>query len=120
MSNLFTQLEKERERQQASLEKVQPDKGATEKKPTQKVTQISKGLSKPLSKKISKPLSTEAIETLVFQLRKVNKSRVNADIPQAWKDRLDDMAHHLKVGKYDLLMFIIAWFLGEVEESDDA
>jgi hypothetical protein len=73
-----------------------------------------------VSKKVSNPLSTEGIETLVFRLRKIPKSRVNADIPQAWKDRLDDMAHHLKVGKYDLLMFIIALFLGEVEESDDA
>jgi hypothetical protein len=73
-------------------------------------TYLSKGLSKLLSKK----LSTEDIEDLTYQLRKVQKFRVNADVPLAWKDQLDETAHRLKVGKYELLMYIIGDYLGEI------
>lgn len=85
----------------------------TSQEPTQGVTQISKRLSKPLSK--SNFPTTEEIENLAFSLRKVTKARVNADIPHAWKKQLDDLAYRLEIGKYDLMLFIIARFLGEAE-----
>jgi hypothetical protein len=85
---------------------------------TQKVPQISKPLSRRISKKISKlsrdNLNAEAIEQLAFQLRKTPKARINADVPQAWKTQLDNLAHELQVGKYELVMTIIKRFLDEM------
>lgn len=123
-NNLFAQLEEERVRQRDTLSGSSPSQQEPsereEKEPTQKVTQSSKRLSKPLSKGLSKSssqnVSTDVIETLAFQLRKHPKFRVNADIPKEWKDELDDMAYRLKVGKYDLMTYIIAQFLGKLEQ----
>jgi hypothetical protein len=85
-----------------------------EKKVTYKPTQISKDLSKSLSKTIS----TDDVELLDFQLRKVHKFRVNADIPEEWKEELDTLGFKLKVGKYELVTFIIGQFLGKVKIKD--
>lgn len=76
-------------------------------KPEQKVEQLSKGMSTSIS--------TEDIELLAFELRKVRKVKVNTEVPEVWKDKLDTMAHKLKVGKYDLVMYIIGVHLGEVK-----
>lgn len=77
----------------------------------QKVTQQTEQMSKTPSI----PLSSEAIEALSFQLRKVNKTKVNAEVPESWKQKLDDIAHQLGVGKYELVMYMIGHCLGEVE-----
>ena len=116
MVNLFSDLQKAKAEQEQVLEHTTPPPSmpkAVIKTDTQKVTQISKRVSKRLS---NLP-STEEIETFVFQLRKTPKVRANADIPQEWKKRLDDAAHELGVGRYDLLMYIIADFLGELEPT---
>jgi hypothetical protein len=88
---------------------------------TQNPTQVSKRLSRPLSKRVSKPLSnlptTAEIEDLTYALRREHKTRVNADIPDKWKEELDDMAHRLRVGKYELLLFVIAEFLEKVHRK---
>ena len=126
MSKLFSELEKERLMQRDAIQDTTPSQDQPHEpvqvQPTQKVTQISNRLSKPLSKSLSKPssqrLTTEMIENLAFQLRKQPKFRVNADIPQEWKDQLDDMAHKLRVGKYELLTYIIGLFLGEIGENE--
>ena len=85
-----------------------------EKKVTYKSTQISKDLSNSLSKSIS----TDDVELLDFQLRKIHKFRVNADIPEEWKEELDTLGFKLKVGKYELITFIIGQFLGKVKSKD--
>jgi len=121
-NNLFSQLEEERARQRDALQDTPLSQGQPneqeQKEPVQVVTQPSKRLSKPLSKGLSKPIfqavTTDLIETLAFQLRKHPKFRVNADIPKEWKDELDDMAYKLKVGKYDLMTYIVAQFLGKL------
>ena len=84
---------------------------------TQNSTQASKRMSKPLSKKLSKLPTTIEIEDLTYSLRRDHKTRVNADIPDKWKEELDDTAHLLKVGKYELLLFVIAEFLGKVNRK---
>lgn len=129
MSNLFTQLQQTKQDQQAQarhLESVEdspihPDQNAAKieqnSPTTQAVTHLSKGLSKPLSKSMSKTPTTDAVETLAFQLRKIPKVRVNADIPAEWKQQLDDLAYKLKVGKYDLMLYLIAQFLGKSEQE---
>jgi hypothetical protein len=93
-----------------------PEEKKAIQKDTQKVTQISKSLSSFLSN----PPSTENIEKLNFQLRKIAKVRVNADIPLEWKDQLDDLAHTLRVGKYELLLYMIAVLLGKIEKQKSA
>ena len=112
--NLFSELQREKERQQATLK--QADAEQIQAKDTQKATQMSKSLSKPPSRSLSKLLTTDDVENLAFLLRRVTKARVNADIPHEWKERLDERAYRLKVGKYDLMLYIIAVFLGEVED----
>ena len=80
---------------------------------TQNLTQISKKVSTSSNKRSPVQPTTEEIEDLAYHLRKVNKVRVNADVPREWKDRLDDLAHQLRVGKYKLMLYVIAKFLGE-------
>ena len=75
------------------------------RKSTQKVTHLLRYLSKNLS--------TDAMEGLSFGLRKTPKVRVNADVPAKWKEELDNIAHEKKVGKYELLLYVIAVFLGK-------
>jgi hypothetical protein len=94
----------------AAAEEAQPV--ATEP-PEHKATYPSKRLSSFLS---NRP-STDQIEQLSFELRKVRKFRVNADIPQAWKDELDDLAHELRVGKYELMTFVVGEWLGTVKRK---
>jgi hypothetical protein len=126
MSTLFSQLQKAKEQQYQDLKRLEKplvapavpgektQAGVKSQTKIQAVTQ----LSKRLSKKVSKSPSTEEIEQLAFSLRKVVKVRVNADVPTEWKERLDDLAHTLKVGKYDLMLYVIAQFLGEGERSE--
>lgn len=82
---------------------------------TQKATYASKGLSKPLRRDLNSLPAMEAVEELAFKLRKIQKVRINGDVPPAWKKRLDDLAHELGIGKYELVMYIVGRFLGEVE-----
>jgi hypothetical protein len=65
------------------------------KAPTQHSTYLSKRPSKPLSKGLSKRPTTEDIEQLSFKLRKIPKSRINGDVPDLWKQQIDDLAHEL-------------------------
>lgn len=95
-----------------------PTPDSTKKKPsplpvTQLPTQTDTYLSKQIRKNLSTPINTDAIEALSFQLRRTPKERVSADIPTEWKNQLDDLTHELKVGKYELVMYIIGRFLGE-------
>lgn len=83
---------------------------------TQKVTQAPTQISNFLSKS----LRTEDIEQLNFELRKVSKVRVNADVPHEWKKLIDDLAHELGVGKYELLMYVIGLYLGKVKRKKPA
>ena len=85
---------------------------------TQNLTQISKKVSTPSHKQSPSQPATEEIEDLAYHLRKVNKVRVNADVPREWKDRLDDLAHQLRVGKYELMLYVIATFLGEEQPPE--
>jgi hypothetical protein len=98
----------------APVASAKPPKTPVRYPNTQKTTQISKSLSNFLSNS----LSTDEIEKLNFQLRKIPKVRVNADIPPDWKDQLDDLAHALRVGKYELLLYMIALLLGKVEKQE--
>ena len=58
--------------------------------------------------------TADAVELLTFKTRRSAKVKVNAEVPVAWKSKLDAMAYQLKVGKYELLAYIIGEFLDEV------
>ena len=83
----------------------------------QKVAQNVERLSKATSDTLDVSLKTEVVEELAFRLRKATKSKFNTEIPDEWKKEIDDLAHNLGVGKYDLGMYIIGSFLGKVERE---
>jgi hypothetical protein len=58
--------------------------------------------------------TTDVVEMLTFSTRRDTKVKVNTEVPEIWKTKLDDIAHQLKVGKYELLAYIIGDFLDEV------
>jgi hypothetical protein len=126
MSNLFSDLQKVKEEQAQILENATPPAPKAQKiqsvrdaqKVTHNIEQVSKPLSKGLSNNMSKQLTTDAIEELAFRLRKTPQAKINATIPIAWKDKFDDLAFRLKVGKYELLTYIVGVYLGEVERSE--
>lgn len=68
----------------------------------------------PLEEKSLALPPTEAVEMLTFRTRHAAKIKVNTEVPRAWKAQLDDISHRLRVGKYELLAYIIASFLDEV------
>jgi len=135
MSDIFTKLLDEQEKQQKQVSEVKAREQNKELAPqdnlAQKDAQQSEQVSKPLSKdkspqskvqerprenKISLP-SAEAIETMAFQLRKTRKTKVNTEIAEEWKEELDEITFQLKVGKYELLEYIIGSFLEKVGEK---
>lgn len=126
MGNLFADLQKAKADQEQVLERGIPlstkeDKplGRDAQKVAQKSAQVSKETSKPLLKGLSNTISQDAIEELAFRLRKTPRlAKLNTNVPLAWKDKLDDLAFRHKVGKYDLLTYIVGVFLGEVEQPE--
>ena len=132
MSDLFTKLMDRQADQEKQVNEVELVEQKAEKKNSddvaQKSAQKNERMSKPLSKGLSEPsnpvvktiefpLKAEDIELMTFQLRKQHKSKVNTEIVDDWKGQLDALAFSLKIGKYELLEFIIGAFLGEVEQK---
>lgn len=100
---------KEKKERKPTQDSTQKDTQNVTQHITQKVTQVSKVLSKLPS--------TNDIEALYFSLRKEQKSRINADVPQEWKRELDTIANELEVGKYELILYVIAQFLGKTKQK---
>ncbi|MBX3082090.1 MAG: hypothetical protein KF716_10690 [Anaerolineae bacterium] len=101
--------------------------------------QVSKPLSNLSSEVLSKPTdmqkiplsskehhlsaslpTAEEIEMMTFSLRKERKGKVNTTIAETWKEELDAIAFELKVGKYELLEYVIGSFLGKVGKKESA
>lgn len=125
MPDLFTKLMGAAEQQQQQLKQgeallLNPET-TQETKPSrnikEKVAQIPAQKFEQTVEQVSKPVSSEAIEVLAFQLRlrKVNMRKVNTNLPEEWKDEIEEMAYKLHVGKYDLVMYMIGSFLGKVD-----
>ena len=121
MADLFTQLQKAKQQQDEVLEQATP-LSAKEKRPLRRdahaPAQVSKNMSKPLSTVLSEKITQEAVEELAFRLRKTQQGKINANIPLEWREKFDDLAYRLKVGKYELLTYIVGMFLGEVEQPE--
>lgn len=126
MNNFFTELQEVKANQEKALQRVTPLSRREDRPPerdaqkvAQKTAQLSKGMSKPLSKKMSNAITQDAVEELAFQLRKTTaRAKLNTTIPLEWKEKFDDLAFRLKVGKYELLTYIVGVFLGEVEQPE--
>lgn len=130
MSNLFSDLQRVKEEQVHTLQSSNLPSTKEQKtlsgRDAQKVAQnneqvskpLSKGLSKSLGRVLSNGLSPDAIEELGFRLRKVPQTKINATIPTEWKEKFDRLAFQLKVGKYDLLMYVVGVLLGEVDQPE--
>lgn len=119
MSNLFTDLQKVKAEQEQVLTSsvAAPIPKPEEKKEqvAQKTAQPSEQVSKRMSKSLSKSITQDAVEELAFSLRKTPQSKLNANVPIAWKDKLDDLAFRLKVGKYELVTYLVGVCIGEVD-----
>lgn len=121
MADLFTQLQQAKEQQTQELQRVTPLPEKAEKTPersAQKVAQKTAHVSKSASKQLSNKITQAAVEELAFQLRRTPQAKINANVPLAWKEKLDELAYRLKVGKYELLTYIVGAFLGEVEPPE--
>ena len=122
MSNLFSDLEKVTAEQKSVLAGGKPTKAKKKREEERGSTQYStqRATQYPTRKvtHLLKDLNTEEIEKFAFDLRKKPKVRVNADVPAEWKDQLDSLAHQLKVGKYELLLYMIAFSLGKVQREE--
>ena len=93
------------------------EKAGVTQKPTQRVTQKVTQISNPADEQFSRLPSTEEVEDLSYTLRKIPKIRVNADVPPDWKDQLDEIAYQLRVGKYELMLYVIGQFLGQAKRN---
>ena len=58
--------------------------------------------------------SADDVERMVFECRKVDKTRFNGDVPQEWKDEIDAYSDKIGVGKYNMLMYAVGKFLGKL------
>ena len=133
--NLFTELNQESEKQKQQAQqsdntnmKSKPRRLPKGIKPKTKSSGKQGGVSVEgmintqnptyLRKPLRKGLRTEAIEAFSFGIRKRRKVRVTADIPVEWRKMLDDFAHELQVGKYELVAYIIADFLGKTDGEE--
>lgn len=117
MVDLFKKLQEAKVQQEHVLEENTQVliKESPSGQDAQKSTQIGAQKTEQTLEQMSKKVSTEAVEQLAFRLRKVVKTKVNTEVPMAWKDKIDDLAHELGIGKYELVMYIIGAFLGEIE-----
>lgn len=118
MSNIFGELQAEKEKQQeiikkdtSLVEREKPVAQKTERKVEHKGEHIVAQKSAHPSKRVSILPDGEKIEELSFRLRREKKVKVSTNIPESWKKDLDRLSAELGVGKYDLLLFIISAFL---------
>lgn len=122
MANFFKELEEAKVQQEKALQRVTPvpvRENIPSARDAHKVAQKPARVSKPLSKGLSNVLTQDAVEELAFQLRKTTaKAKLNTTVPLEWKEKFDDLAFRLKVGKYELLTYIVGMFLGEVEPPE--
>lgn len=58
--------------------------------------------------------NADAVEEMIFHMRKAPMTRINGNVPEEWKEALDDYAHKAGVGKYHLVMYAIGKMLGKV------
>jgi hypothetical protein len=135
MSKLFSDLQAESEKQKQVVQQqpTSPIKKYTkqlerkstvkktvhnhEQQPAQNVEQGIAQTNEQVSIIMSKLPDSEEIELMNFRLRKVGKVKVNTEVPEEWKQLLDDVGHRLHVGKYELLLYIIAQFLDKTEQD---
>lgn len=119
MSDLFTELQQEQAKQKETLKDLdkstsaQKDEQKDEQKSAQKGEQDIAQTFAQTSAHTAVGISGEKVEELSFRLRKTPMVKVSANIPEQWKERLDEIAHTQKVGKYELLLYVIASFLNE-------
>lgn len=103
----------------ASVQAVEPKTvPVLPQKAAQKTAQQAAQKVERSFEQLSKRLNNDEIEALAFKLRKSPKSKLNTEIPLEWKQKFDDIAYRLGVGKYELLMYIVGAFLGEVEVGE--
>ena len=101
----------------AVIKVAQDENGRVTQKPTQRVARKVTQISDHADEQVRRLPSTEEVEDLSYTLRKIPKTRVNADVPQEWKDQLDDIAYQLRVGKYELMLYVIGEFLGQTKQN---
>ena len=85
----------------------------------QKSEQVSKPLSKVKPEQINIKLinlpTKKEIKQLSFDTSEEKKVKVNTEIPEQLNDQLEKIRFELKVGKYELVEYIITQFLENIK-----
>lgn len=61
----------------------------------------------------------DEIQEFSFRLRDEVNVKVQAEVPHAWQDELEEIAHRLDVKKLELYRFILGEFLGKVRRGSE-
>lgn len=59
--------------------------------------------------------TTDEIDLALVKAKRLKKTRINGNVPLEWKQKLDLIAEHLDVAKYDMVAYLIGRFLGEID-----
>lgn len=115
MSDVFTKLLNEDQKQQAQLKEKIAWKSTQE--PTRKVAHVRDNSREILREKSSELPTRDEIQEFSFRLRDQHKVKVQAEVPYEWQDELEGIALKLKVKKMELYRFILGEFLGKVKRK---
>ena len=108
MSDVFTQLLAEEQKQQQQVEKTKNIKSPTRES----------AHARDSSREMPRALpSRDEIQEFSFRLRDELKVKVQAEVPHRWQKELEQMAQRLDVGKLELYRFILGEFLGKVRRK---
>ncbi|MGJ3237393.1 MAG: hypothetical protein ACFE0Q_01680 [Anaerolineae bacterium] len=117
-SNPFNHLLQAENQQQIEQSDAHTEKSKKPKKDLRSRKSIRKKVRKYVNPLDGHSLNREKIELMSFELRNIEKKRVTADIPEAWRDELYQIAFDLKVGRYEFLGYILGSFLGKTRSDD--
>lgn len=79
---------------------------------------VTRKPSREKSRESARTLPTrDEIQEFSFRLRDELRVKVQAEVPPAWQEELEEVARELRVKKMELYRFIIGEFLGKVKRK---
>lgn len=124
--SLFTDLQKMSEAQKTQLQTA-PRAALAGTAPRAKAREKARGIARGKQSRrtredqqpaVGKRPSRDEIQYFSFVIRDAlrSKAKVQAEVPVAWAEELDEVCHNLRVGKLELYRYIIGAFLGKTRQ----